>query len=437
MSSSANVALKPFAGRSRQIVAAQAPESPVIEILPDRKLPPASIQEAVSEASPSKKGRVELTKLLHFTRQLGTKVAACVTRDSEASRSKKEHVPLIELMVFTRQIGTMLKARLTFVQALQTLEDLTRNQVMTGVIQNVRWRIEAGSSFSAAIAKHPKVFSELYVSMVIGGERAGLLPEILTRLASTLENTARLRRKVKSAVMYPIIVVIVALLIASFLLIYVVPVFGEVFRTFGATLPAPTRFLIAFGNLAKYTMPVALLALGAATYVWLYFIATPFGRHFWDSQRIRLPVFGDIIHKACLARFARTFGSLLRSGVPILEVLDIASKTAGNVVLEKAIKSAASDIEQGQTVSKAFSKHPEFSNTIIRMVASGEQTGDIDTMLEHVADFLDEETEIALGGLTSLIEPILIVFLGVVMGGMVVAMFLPIFKLPEIINSGH
>jgi type IV pilus assembly protein PilC len=286
-----------------------------------------------------------------------------------------------------------------------------------------------------AIANHPKVFNQLYVSMVTGGEHAGLLPETLARLAKALESTTRLRRKVKSAVTYPILIILVALVVASFLLIAVVPVFGEVFQTFGASLPAPTRFLIALGNLARYAMPVALLVLDAATYLWLYFISTPFGRHFWDSLCIRLPVFGNIAHKLCLARFARTFGSLLRSGGPILEVLDITSRTVGNVVLEKAIKSAAAGVEQGLSVSGALGKHPVFSNTIVRMVASGEQTGDIDTMLENVADLLDEETEIALAGMTLLIEPILIVFLGVVMGGMVICMFLPIFKLPEIVNG--
>jgi type IV pilus assembly protein PilC len=358
-------------------------------------------------------------------------------RVNKASRHSKARVPLAELPVFTRQLGRMVAAGLTLDSALNALAGQTRNKAMAAVIQDVRRRIEAGASFSAAIAACPKVFSRLYVAMVTSGERAGLLPEVLDRLARTLESTVRLRRKVKSAVIYPIFVIIVALLVASFLLMSVLPVFGEVFRTFGATLPAPTRCLIEFGNLAKHWLPVTLLAMGAATYLWLYFIATPFGRFVWDSWRIRLPILGDIAHKLCLARFARTFGCLVRSGVPILETLDIASKTTSNVLLEKAIKRAAADIEQGETVSDALSKFPVFSDMIVSMVAAGEQTGELDTMLENVADFLDEETEIAIGGLTVLIEPMLIVFLGVVLGGMVVCMFLPIFKLPEIVNSGR
>jgi type IV pilus assembly protein PilC len=236
--------------------------------------------------------------------------------------------------------------------------------------------------------------------------------------------------------MYPTVVTIVAILITIFLLVKVVPVFGEVFAGFNATLPAPTLFLVKISNIVKSYLILVLLAGGGACYGWFYFIKTPAGRFFWDSRRIRLPVFGVIAHKICLARFTRTLASLVRSGVPILEVLQIVSQTVGNVVMEKAVQTAASDIERGESISAALAKHPIFPSMIIRMVTAGEQTGKIDNMLERISDFLDEEIETTLSGLTALIEPILIVFLGVVVGGMVICMFLPIFKLPEIVN-GH
>ncbi|MEI6391349.1 MAG: type II secretion system F family protein [Verrucomicrobiota bacterium] len=345
-------------------------------------------------------------------------------------------VSLADLVIFTRQLATMIDAGLAIVQSLQALADQTTNKVMRDVIRDVCARVESGDSFSEALQKHPKAFSRLYVCMVGAGERGGLLAEILSRLATYLENTARLRKKVKSAMMYPTVVTIVAILITIFLLVKVVPVFGEVFSSFNATLPTPTLYLIKISDLVKHYLLLLVLAAGGAGYGWFYFIKTPAGRFFWDSRRIRLPIFGVIAHKICLARFTRTLASLIRSGVPILEVLQIVAQTVGNMVMENAIKTAASDIERGESIANALARHPVFPIMIIRMVTAGEQTGKIDNMLERIADFLDEEIETTLSGLTSLIEPILIVFLGVVVGGMVICMFLPIFKLPEIVN-GH
>jgi type IV pilus assembly protein PilC len=344
-------------------------------------------------------------------------------------------VGLQDLVIFTRQLATMVDAGLAMVQSLQALAEQTTNKVMRDVIKDVCARVEGGDSFSDALGKHPKVFSRLYVCMVAAGEKGGLLAEILARLAIYLENSARLRKKVKSAMMYPTVVTVVAILITIFLLVKVVPVFGEIFKNFGADLPAPTQFLISLSNAVKKYIILILLAGGGLVYGWLYFIKTKIGREFWDAQRIRLPVFGVIAHKICLARFTRTLASLIRSGVPILEVLNIVSQTVGNVVMEKAIKTAAGDIERGESISAALGKHPVFPNMIIRMITAGEQTGKIDNMLERISDFLDEEIETTLSGLTSLIEPILIVFLGVVIGGMVICMFLPIFKMPEIVNQ--
>jgi len=357
---------------------------------------------------------------------------------SKKGKTKGGKVALVDLVVFTRQLATMVDAGIAIVQALQALADQTTNKVMRDVIKDVCTRVESGESFSEALQKHPKAFNRLYVSMVSAGEKGGLLSEILARLATYLENTDRLRKKVKTALMYPTAVTLVAIGITIFLLVKVIPVFGEIYSGFGAKLPAPTQFLIDLSNFMQSYFLLVILVGGGAVYGWLYFIKTKKGREFWDARRIKLPIFGQIAHKICLARFTRTLASLVRSGVPILEVLQIVSQTVGNVIMEKAIKVASTDIEHGEGISAALGKHPVFPPMIIRMLSAGEQTGNIDTMLERVADFLDEEIENILSGLMSLIEPILIVVLGVVIGGMVICMFLPIFNLANIVNgSGH
>ena len=361
-------------------------------------------------------------------------VVSIQERIAKKGRTAGGSIALGDLVRFTRQLATMIDAGLAMVQSLQALADQTQNKVMRDVIKDICTRVEGGDSFSEALQKHPKAFNRLYVAMVGAGEKGGLLAEILARLAVYLENTARLRKKVKSAMMYPTVVTFVAIAITVFLLVKVIPVFAEIYSGFGAKLPGPTQFLMSVSHIVKSYFLLLLLGSGGAIYAWLYFIKTKKGREFWDSRRIKLPIFGVIAHKICLARFTRTLASLIRSGVPILEVLQIVSQTVGNVIMEKAIKVAASDIERGESISAALGKHPVFPNMIIRMITAGEQTGKIDNMLERISDFLDEEIETVLAGLTSLIEPILLVVLGVVIGGMVICMFLPIFKLSEIVT---
>jgi len=401
MASFAYVARETASGREIRSSVEAASEQAAIAALLNRNLLVVSIQEKVG-----KKGRTS-----------GGKVA------------------LADLVIFTRQLATMVDAGLAMVQSLQVLADHTTNKVMRDVIKDVCTRVEGGDSFSEALQKHPKAFNRLYVCMVGAGEKGGLLAEILARLAVYLENSARLRKKVKSALMYPTVVSIVAVLITTFLLVKVVPVFGEIFKSFNSALPAPTQYLINLSQFVQHYILLILIGGAGGIYGWFYFIKTAPGRRFWDGYRIKLPIFGTIAHKICLARFTRTLASLIRSGVPILEVLQIVSQTVGNVIMEVAIKEAAVDIERGEGISAALSKHPVFPVMIIRMITAGEQTGKIDNMLERVSDFLDEEIETTLSGLTALIEPILIVFLGVVVGGMVICMFLPIFKLPEIVGK--
>ena len=358
-----------------------------------------------------------------------------IKEKSKQSQRAGGTVSLADLVMFTRQLSTMIDAGLAVVQSLQALAEQTTNKAMKDVIKDVCARVETGDNFSDALRKHPKVFDKLYTSMIDAGEKGGLLAEILSRVATFLENRQRMNKKIKSAMMYPTMVTLVATGITIFLLVKVVPVFGEIFSGFGAKLPAPTQFVINLSNFMKQWW--YLMAGGAygIYFGWTSYIKTPQGRAFWDDKRIKLPVFGHIAHKIVLARFTRTLASLIRSGVPILEVLNIVANTSGHVGMEKAIRQASVDIERGDGISSALGKHPIFPTMIIRMLTAGEQTGKIDQMLERVSDFLDEEIETILAGLTSLIEPLLIVVLGVVVGGLVIAMFMPIFKMSEILEG--
>jgi type IV pilus assembly protein PilC len=273
--------------------------------------------------------------------------------------------------------------------------------------------------------------------MVKAGESGGLLAEILERLAGFLEASARLRKKVKSAMTYPVIVVCIAFAITTFLIVRVVPIFGEIFKDFGAKLPAPTQFLIDVSEFVRGEWYFLVLGIAAGIFGLRAFLFSDKGKKFSDRWKLKLPVFGPLVHKICMSRFARTFAQLIRSGVPILEVLDIVGGSAGNYVVENSIKSVADDVEKGDNLSVAMSKKPIFPPMLLRMVSAGEATGKIDNMLEKMADFWDEEIEAMLDALTSLIEPMLIVFLGVIVGGIVIAMFLPIFKLNEVVSQNQ
>jgi type IV pilus assembly protein PilC len=354
---------------------------------------------------------------------------------SKKGKTQGGKVRLADLVIFTRQLATMVDAGITIVQSLQALGEQTSDKVMRDTIRDVSTRVESGESLSEALSRHTKAFGKLYVSMVGAGEKGGLLAEILGRLATYLENSNRLRKKVKTALMYPATVTCVAIGITIFLLVRVIPTFKDIYSSFNAKLPAPTMFMIDLSEIVKHYLLLILAGAGAVVWAWFYFIQTKPGRTFWDDRRIKLPIFGPIAHKICLARFTRTLASLVRSGVPILEVLQIVSQTVGNVMMERAIKTAALDIERGEGISNALGKHPIFPSMIIRMMRAGEQTGNIDNMLERISNFLDEEIEATLSGLMSLIEPMMIVVLGVIIGSMVVCMFLPIFNLANIVNG--
>jgi type IV pilus assembly protein PilC len=332
----------------------------------------------------------------------------------------------------------MVEAGISLVQALTALYeqcDPKRQRSLREVISDVTSRVQGGETFHESIAKHPRVFDRLFVSMVKAGEHGGMLAEILNRLAGFLEASARLRKKIKSAMTYPTVVICIAMAITTFLIVKVVPIFGEIFADFGADLPAPTQFLIDVSAFMRTQWYFLIAILGGGFFGIRTFLRTEAGRKGWDKWKLKLPVFGPLLHKICMSRFARTFAQLIRSGVPILEVLDIVAGASGNHVVETSIKGVGEDVEKGDNLSVALSKKPIFPPMMLRMVAAGEATGKIDTMLEKMADFWDEEVEAMLDALTSLIEPMLIVFLGVIVGGIVIAMFLPIFKLNEVVSS--
>jgi type IV pilus assembly protein PilC len=357
---------------------------------------------------------------------------------SARSRKRTWSVKETDLVLCTRQLATMIEAGISLVQALTALyeqADPRRQRSLRHIISDVTTRVQGGETFNEAIAKHPRVFNRLFVSMVKAGETGGLLAEILDRLAGFLEASARLRKKVKSAMTYPVIVICIAFCITTFLLVRVVPIFGEIFADFGAKLPAPTQFLIDLSNFIRGEWYFLILGLGGAIFGVRAFLRSKRGKQWSDRWKLKLPVVGPLSLKIAMSRFARTFAQLIRSGVPILEVLDIVGGAAGNYVIEKSIKSVSEDVEKGDNLSTALSRKPIFPPMLLRMVAAGEATGKIDTMLEKMADFWDEEIEAMLDALTSLIEPLLIVFLGLVVGGIVIAMFLPIFKLNEVVSQ--
>jgi type IV pilus assembly protein PilC len=343
-----------------------------------------------------------------------------------------------DLVLFTRQLATMVDAGLPLVTGLTALYEQADPRKQAGlrrVVGEVSALVQQGDSFHEAILKHPAVFPRIYTAMVKAGETGGLLAEILDRLASFLEAAARLRKKVKSAMTYPVIVVCIAFAITTFLIVRVVPVFGEIFADFGANLPGPTQFLLDVSDFVRGNWYWLFGGLGGGIFALKSFVKTERGRQVWDRWKLKLPVFGPLVHKICMTRFARTFAQLIRSGVPILEVMDIVGNTAGNYVVEVAIKNVQADIEKGDQLANALGREAIFPPMLVRMVSAGEQTGKIDAMLEKMADFWDEEIEAILDALTSLIEPLLIVFLGVIVGGIVIAMFLPIFKLNDVVSS--
>lgn len=350
-------------------------------------------------------------------------------------KAGKKTIKLEELSVFTQQLAAMLDAGLPLVGALEALEDQTENPVFQIIIRNVRNEINAGRAFSEACRDYPKAFPNLFTSMVEAGEASGGLAEILEKTATYFEDSVKLQKQVKGAMVYPAVVIGLAVVLVNVLLIFVIPVFAEMFEGFGAELPKPTQFLIDLSNFLKGYIIFILAALFGAYAGIKKFTATPRGKVIKDNLLTKLPVVGELISKVNLSRFCRTYAILMRSGVPILKTLEIVSTASNNTFIERACRKISRHISSGGQVSEILEEDPYFPPMLKHMSKAGEQTGNVDGMLVKVADFYDAEVETLVGALTSLMEPLLITFLGVVIGGIVMAMFLPIFQLSSVVGG--
>jgi type IV pilus assembly protein PilC len=340
-----------------------------------------------------------------------------------------------EIVVFTRQFATMIDAGLPLVQCLEILASQQDNKVFKKALTEIRQSVEGGLTFAAALKQHPKIFSSLYANMVEAGEAGGILDTILNRLATYMEKAMALKKKVKSAMIYPSTIVSVAVVVVIFLLVFVIPTFKAMFEGFGAALPLPTQIVLELSNLVRAYFLLGLGAIAAMIVGIRMWYKTSSGKLAIDSFLLKTPVFGMLIRKVAVAKFTRTLGTLISSGVAILDGLDITARTAGNKVVEGAVLRTRSSIAEGKTIADPLKASGVFPPMVVQMIAVGEQTGALDAMLGKIADFYDEEVDTAVANLTALLEPMLMVFLGVVIGGVVIAMYMPIFKLVTVVGK--
>ena len=362
--------------------------------------------------------------------QLRKQRLSVVKIDQDASsKLSRGAIKTRDVVIFTRQFSTMINSGLPLVQALTILSEQTDNKALAAVTRKVVFDVESGNTVADALSKHPKAFTNLYVNMVAAGEAGGILDTILMRLATFLEKNDALVRKVKGAMIYPAVIMSVAAIAIIVLLLFVIPVFESMFASVGQALPLPTRIVIAaskFLNAYWYMLGGGILLAG---FLFKRYYASNSGKLVIDRLALKMPVLGDVLRKSAVSRFTRTLGTLISSGVSILEGLEITAKTAGNRVIQDAIMASRASIAGGDTIAQPLQKSKVFPPMVISMIAVGEQTGGLDEMLSKIADFYDEEVDSAVSNLLSLLEPVMIVFLGVVVGGMVVAMYLPIFDM--------
>lgn len=346
-----------------------------------------------------------------------------------------QKVTITDLVIFTRQFAVMVDAGLPLVQCLQILGDQQENPTMKGVLRAVKHDIESGSTFAEALGKHPTVFDDLFVNLVAAGEVGGILDTILNRLAVQLEKADKLRRQLKGAMVYPATVSTIAMACIVLLLVKVIPVFEQMFADFGGTLPAPTQMVIALSEFLQAY--IGYMMAGIFVFVTVFSQARKRSRAFHyqtDLLAINLPVFGNIIKKVAVARFTRTLGTMISSGVPILDGLDIVAKTAGNMVIEAELQSTRQSISEGKTIAEPLQQSKVFPGMMVQMIAVGEETGSMEIMLNKIADFYDDEVDTAVGALTSMLEPIMMVFMGGSIGTILIAMYLPIFTIADTIG---
>jgi type IV pilus assembly protein PilC len=340
-----------------------------------------------------------------------------------------------DIIIFARQFSTMIDAGLPIIQCLDILYSQQENATLKRMLKEIKDSVEGGTTLADSLKRYPKYFDNLFVNMIAAGEAGGILDVILKRLAGYMEKAAKLKRKVKGAMVYPIITIAVAVVVVGVILIFVIPVFQKMFAEFGSTLPTPTLIVIAVSDFVKSKIHWIIIAVILFAIAFKKYYATSKGRIVVDGIMLKLPVFGMLLRKVAVAKFTRTMGTMLGSGVAILEALDIVAKTSGNRVIEKAIYSVRSGIAEGRTMADPLQSSGVFPAMVCQMIAVGESTGALDAMLEKIADFYDEEVDQAVENLTAMIEPLMIVFLGVIVGGLIVSMYLPIFKMAGAVAS--
>ncbi|MBI5875446.1 MAG: type II secretion system F family protein, partial [Deltaproteobacteria bacterium] len=341
-----------------------------------------------------------------------------------------------EVVIFTRQFATMIDAGLPLVQCLEILSSQQENKGFKAALIEIKKSVEGGSTFADALRKHPKVFDDLYVNLVAAGEVGGILDTILSRLAGFMEKAEKLKAKIKGALMYPLVISIIAVVIVGGLLLFVVPIFEGMFKDFGKALPMPTQMVVNLSNALKQYWYIIIGTIAGIVIGIKSYGKTPKGRVVMDGLLLKAPVFGDLIRKTAVARFTRTMSTMMSSGVPILEALEIVAKTAGNKVIEEAIMKTRTSLSQGKTLAEPLAETKVFPSMVVQMIAVGESTGAMDAMLSKIADFYEEEVDQVVDTLMSLIEPIFMAFLGVTVGGLIIALYLPIFSLAGAVGGG-
>lgn len=353
-------------------------------------------------------------------------------------KSKSKDISLFEkkvttkdIVIFTRQFSTMINAGLPLVQCLDILSSQQPNPSFKKVLSQIKGDVEGGSTFADALGKHPKIFDGLYVNLVAAGEVGGVLDTVLNRLAVYMEKNEALKNKVKGAMTYPIIVLCVAFGVVAILMIFVIPTFSDMFKQFGAALPGPTQLVVTLSAFFRNFWWAMIGTIVAIIFGFKWIRTQEKGRYHTDKMMLRLPVFGSLLKKVAVAKFTRTLGTMISSGVPIMDGLEITSRTAGNMIIENAIRSVRTAISEGRTMSEPLEQTGLFPGMVVQMIAVGEATGAMDQMLGKIADFYDEEVDTAVEALTSALEPMLMVFLGGIIGFVVVAMYLPIFKMAQ------
>ena len=346
----------------------------------------------------------------------------------------KKKVKQRAVAIFTRQLSTMIDAGLPLVQSLEILSSQQDSPVFKKIIREIREDVEGGSTFAGALKKHPATFDDMYTNLVVAGEEGGILDNILTRLANYIEKAEALKKKVKSALVYPTTIVAVAVIVVGILMVFVIPVFESMFKSAGSSLPLPTLIVLTLSKMIKKYVIIFIPGVILFFYLFRKYYKTENGKALIDRLLLKLPVFGPLLQKVAVARFSRTLGTLVSSGVPILDGLTIVSRSSGNRAVETAILNARSSIREGETIAEPLGRSGIFPPMVIQMIAVGESTGALDAMLNKIADFYDEEVDVAVSNLTSLLEPLLMIFLGVVIGGVVIAMYLPIFNMASAVG---